>query len=398
MNEKTRAQIEAMKNQTIGVEVEMNNITREKAAKKVAEFFVEYHKARHGSRFGAVNWWLMNIENILYYSNERKEREVFVVPGAVQDGYVPETWDDMELYGKERLQLLKKFLELPAGIPSHDTFNRVFSLLNPKSLETALQEWITSLISTLPPDLIAIDGKSLRGSNTPSAHSFVHMVSAFACSSGLSLAQIKVDEKSNEITAIPKLLDMIDIEGCTISIDAMGCQKEIAAKIISKKADYILALKGNQPSLRLDALLMSKNCYADDDYIDTDGGHGRVERRRTRIYRDMSYVSHFWPGVSAVIRVDSLRYDKSKAEYQAVETRFYITSLHHVEASQFARWIRAHWGIENQLHWVLDVAFNEDASQKRAGNSAENFSRLLRFARNILKRYKEVNPMKLSYP
>lgn len=308
-----------------------------------------------------------------------------------------ETWDDMELYGKERLQLLKKFLELPAGIPSHDTFNRVFSLLNPKSLETALQEWITSLISTLPPDLIAIDGKSLCGSNTPSAHSFVHMVSAFACSSGLSLAQIKVDEKSNEITAIPKLLDMIDIEGCTISIDAMGCQKEIAAKIISKKADYILALKGNQPSLRLDALLMSKNCYADDDYIDTDVGHGRVERRRTRIYRDMSYVSHFWPGVSAVIRVDSLRYDKSKAEYQAVETRFYITSLHHVEASQFARWIRAHWGIENQLHWVLDVAFNEDASQKRAGNSAENFSRLLRFARNILKRYKEVNPMKLSY-
>ena len=308
-----------------------------------------------------------------------------------------ETWDDMELYGKERHSLLKKFLELPAGIPSHDTFNRVFSLLDPKSLETALQEWISSLVATLPPDLIAIDGKSLRGSNKPSAHSFVHMVSAFACSCGLSLAQIRVDEKSNEITAIPELLDMIDIEGCTISIDAMGCQKDIAAKIISKKADYILAVKDNQPTLRLDALLMSKHCRPDDDYIDTDAGHGRIEKRRTRIYRDMACISQFWPGVSSVIRVDSLRYDKTNSEYKAQETRFYITSLHNVEASQFARWIRAHWGIENQLHWVLDMAFNEDASQKRAGNSAENFSRLLRFARNILKRYKDTHPTKLSY-
>ena len=308
-----------------------------------------------------------------------------------------ETWDEMELYGRERHSLLKKFLELPAGIPSHDTFNRVFSLLNPKSLEAALQDWITSLVSSLPSDVIAIDGKSLRCSNNPSAHSFVHMVSAFACSCGLSLAQIKVDEKTNEITAIPKLLDMIDIEGCTISIDAMGCQKDIAAKIISKKADYILAVKGNQPTLRLDALLMSMHCRPDDDFIDTDAGHGRLEQRRTRIYRDMAYISQFWPGVSTVIRVDALRYDKSNDEYKALETRFYITSLHHVEASQFARWIRAHWGIENQLHWVLDMAFNEDASQKRAGYSAENFSRLLRFARNILKRYKDTHPTKLSY-
>ena len=308
-----------------------------------------------------------------------------------------ETWDDMELYGKARLQLLKQFLELPAGIPSHDTFNRVFSLLNPKSLEEALQEWIASLVATLPPGIIAIDGKSLRGSNKPSAHSFVHMVSAFACSSGLSLAQIKVDEKSNEIIAIPKLLDMLEIAGCTISIDAMGCQKEIAAKIISKKADYILAIKDNQPTLRLDAILMSKDCRADDDYLDIDAGHGRVEKRRTRIYRDTTYISQFWPGAAAVIRVDSLRYNKTNREYEAGETRFYITSLHHVKAPLFAQWIRAHWGIENQLHWVLDMAFNEDASQKRAGNSAENFSRMLRFARNILKRYKDTHPTKLSY-
>ncbi len=148
-----------------------------------------------------------------------------------------ETWDDMELYGKERHSLLKKFLELPAGIPSHDIFNRVFALLNPKSLETALQEWISSLVATLPPVLISIDGKSLRESNKPSAHSFVHMVSAFACSCGLSLAQ---------------------------------------------NAD-----------------------------------HGRVEKRRTRIYRDMACISQFWAGLSAVIRVDSLRYDKTNAEYKA---------------------------------------------------------------------------------
>ena len=307
------------------------------------------------------------------------------------------TWNEIELYGKERLHLLKKFLELPAGIPSHDTFNRVFSLLDPKKLESALHEWISSLVSSFPPDLIVIDGKSLKGSNKPSSHSYVHMVSAFACSCGLSLAQIKVDEKSNEITAIPKLLDMIDIEGGTISIDAMGCQKDIAAKIISKKADYILSIKDNQPTLRLDALLMSKHCRPDDDYLETDAGHGRVEKRRTRIYRDLEYISQFWPGAAAIVRVDSLRYDKSNDVYDAQKSRFYITSLHNVDASLFAKWIRAHWGIENQLHWVLDMAFGEDSSLKRAGNSAENFSRLLRFARNILKRYKEVNPTKLSY-
>lgn len=308
-----------------------------------------------------------------------------------------ETWDDMELYGKERFSLLKKFLELPAGIPSHVTFNRVFSLLAPKSLESALQEWVSSILPLLPSDIIAIDGKSLRGSNKPAASPLVHMVSAFACCSGISLAQIKTDGKSNEITPIPQLLDMIDIEGCTISIDAMGCQKDIAAKIISKKADYILAIKDNQPTLRLDALLMSKHCLADDDYMDVDAGHGRVEKRRTGIYREMDSLSRSWPGSSAVIRVDSLRYDKSLGESKATASRFYITSLHQVEAVPFSRWVRAHWGIANQLHWVLDVAFNEDSCQKRSGNSAENFSRMLRFARNILKRYKDTHPSKLSY-
>ena len=214
-----------------------------------------------------------------------------------------DTWDDMELYGKERLPLLKKFLELPAGIPSLDTFNRVFSLIDPKSLETALQEWISSLVSSLPPDPIVIDGKSLRGSNKPTAHSFVHRVSAFACSCGLSLAQIKVDEKSNEITAIPKSLDMIDIQGCTISIDAIGCQKEIAAKIISKKAHYILAIKDNQPTLRLDALLMAKHAHPDDEYMDVDAGHGRVEKRRTRIYRDTASINRFRPGASLLFEL-----------------------------------------------------------------------------------------------
>ena len=307
------------------------------------------------------------------------------------------TWDDIEIFGKERIDWLKNFLELPAGIPSHDTFNRVFQKLNPLSLEKALSEWLKTLAPDVTSNVIAIDGKSLRGSNKPTAHQFVHMVSAFATGCGISLAQIKVDEKRNEITAIPELLDMLDVEGCTISIDAMGCQKDIASKIISKKADYILAVKDNQPTLRLDALLASKHCPADDDFTDTDAGHGRVETRRTRIYRDTSYISQFWAGSRAIIRVDSTRYDKTENRYSPQETRFYITSLTSVKAEDFSRWIRSHWGIENQLHWVLDMAFNEDRSQKRAENSAENFSRMLRLARNILKRYKDLHPSRISY-
>ena len=308
-----------------------------------------------------------------------------------------ETWNAIELYGKQRLDMLKRFLELPSGIPSHDTFNRVFAMLDPARLEAALSNWVRSLVPDLEGEHIAIDGKSIRGSNKPTSHSFVHMVSAFACGNGISLAQVKVDEKSNEITAIPKLLDMLDVRGCTISIDAMGCQKDIAAKIIQGRGDYILAVKENQPSLHLDALLMGRTCRPDDVFTETDGGHGRVETRTTSIYRDMDYVSNFWAGAAAVIKVETRRFNKTEGKYDAAQSRYFITSRNSVKAEDFSRWVRAHWGIENRLHWVLDMAFNEDASQKRAGNSAENFSRMLRLARNILKVYKEESRTRLSY-
>lgn len=307
------------------------------------------------------------------------------------------TWNEIELYGRLRIDFLKRFLELPAGIPSHDTFNRVFSMLDPAQLENALQGWVKELVATLPADVVAIDGKAIRGSAPPDSHAYSHIVTAYATNCGLSLAQLKVDEKSNEITAIPKLLDMLDLEGSIVTIDAMGCQYDIAAKILEKKADYIFSLKGNQSSLRGDALSLTMHGQPDDVFEQADAGHGRVETRRTSVFRDMCYIQRFWPGLAAVVRIETTRYDKTNNRPLSTESRLYISSLRDVCAEKFASWVRSHWGIENALHWVLDVVFREDAGQKRAGNSAENFSKLVRFARNILKRYKQTIGTRDSY-
>lgn len=307
------------------------------------------------------------------------------------------TWNEIELYGRLRLDFLKRFLELPVGIPSHDTFNRVFSMLDPEQLDNALQAWVHELFSNLPAGVVAIDGKAIRGSAPPDSHVHSHIVSAYATNCGLTLAQLKVDEKSNEITAIPKLLDMLDLEGSTVTIDAMGCQFDIADKLLDKKADYIFSLKGNQSSMQGDARSLTMHERPEDTFEETDAVHGRVECRRTSVFKDMSYIQRFWPGLATVVRVDTSRFDKTNNRPLGSESRLYISSLRNVAAKDFAAWVRAHWGIENELHWVLDVVYGEDSSQKRAGNSAENFSRLVRFARNILKRYKQISGSRDSY-
>ena len=296
-----------------------------------------------------------------------------------------ESWNDMENYGKSKEAWLKGFLKLPNGIPSHDTFNRVFSTLDPQELETCFLDWVKSVAEITKGEVISIDGKSIRGSKEKGSKSIVHMVSAWANANHMVLGQVKVNEKSNEITAIPRLLKVLVLEGCIVTIDAMGCQKEIAKKIIKKGADYILAVKGNQGSLEegvKDTVRFAKP-IDEDEHVDS--GHGRVETRRCCLYNDFSHIEEpsKWKNLKAIVKIEAERYIKSTGQTQK-ETRLYITS-YGGSAKTISSAIRAHWGVENSLHWVLDVSFGEDASRKREGHSAQNFSMLNRIALNLVK-------------
>lgn len=311
------------------------------------------------------------------------EAILFITIGAAICG--AESWYDIEAFGKAKEEWLRNHIQLDNGIPSHDTFNRVISLISPQELEKCFVEWIKSEADLERGDIISIDGKAIRGSKGKTSHSFVHMVSAWSQSNGLSLGQIKVDDKSNEITAIPKLLDVLEIEGCVVTIDAMGCQKKIVKKITNKKADYILAVKGNQKELRENVEAMVKLLKPAQISQDCDMGHGRVEGRICRVYKDLSLIRRVWdwPNLSAIVEIESSRYHKTDGR-EETEKRYYITSLN-TSPEIINNAIRSHWGIENSLHWALDVSFGEDASRKRTKNAAENFSRILRIALNLLK-------------
>lgn len=296
-----------------------------------------------------------------------------------------ETWNDIEEFGKSKQDWLRGFLTLPAGIPTHDTFNRVFSALNPEKLETGFLEWTAQVARRTKGEVISIDGKALRGSRQGASKSMVHMVSAWASENNIVLGQQKVDAKSNEITAIPKLLELLVVKGCIVTIDAMGCQKEIAAAIADQQADYILALKGNQGTLHeqvQDSFRFLKTAQSAEEY---DMGHGRIEHRRCTVLTDLSMIDHAeeWQNLRSLIRIESERTLKATGESQK-ETRYYISSLS-VDAATINRAIRTHWYVENSLHWTLDVAFREDHSRKRAGHAAQNFSIINRIALNLLK-------------
>lgn len=299
-----------------------------------------------------------------------------------------ESWNDMENFGKAKEGWLRTFLRLPEGIPSHDTFNRVFSALNPEELESSFLSWTRSVAELTDNEVVSIDGKSMRGTREHGSKSIVHMVSAWASANHIVLGQLKVNEKSNEITAIPKLLDLLVVKGCIVTIDAMGCQKDIVSAIVEKEANYLIAVKGNQGSLQEQVKDSFRFLPAVSVSEDTDCGHGRVETRRCSVISDLSLIEHReeWKNLRSLIKIETERYDKCR-QATLKETRLYISSLE-ADADLINRSVRSHWGVENSLHWVLDVAFNEDHSRKRAGNTAQNFSLINRIALNLLKNEK----------
>jgi len=285
---------------------------------------------------------------------------------------------------------LRKFLSLPNGIPSDDTINRVFSALDSSQFETCFIDWVNSISKLSQGQVIAIDGKTLRGAKSHGKKSPIHMVSAWADKNNLVLGQVRVNEKSNEITAIPILLETLFIEGNIITIDAMGTQTNIANKIIENKADYILAVKENQEQLSeeiKDEFRFSKNIETD---INVDYGHGRIETRKCSVISDFQFIENSnneWNKLNQVIKIESLREFKNSDRLPEKATRYYISSLMD-PAINYQKNIRSHWGIENKLHWTLDVAFSEDASRKRKNNAAQNYSILLKIALNLLKNEK----------
>jgi predicted transposase YbfD/YdcC len=296
-----------------------------------------------------------------------------------------ESWNSIELFGNSKKNFLSKILKLPNGIPSHDTINRVFSLINPGRFEQLFAQWVQSLIETkIPGEVIAIDGKAMRGSKD-SFHekSPVHLVSAWANSNQLVLGQVKTSEKSNEITAIPELLNLLDIEGCIITIDAMGTQKKIAETIIDKQADYILALKGNQGYLKED--VQNTFLRQQPDSIDetVEKGHGRIETRKCEVINKLDFLDEKeqWAGLKSLARVTASREINGK---KTSEERLYISSVES-DAKSFNSFIRQHWGVENSLHWTLDVTFREDAQRKRNGHAASNYALVEKIALNLLK-------------
>ena len=303
-----------------------------------------------------------------------------------------DTWVEVADFGRDQAQWFKTFLCLPHGLPSHDTFGRVFRDLDPQQWQAGFLSWIQAVNQMTQGQIVPIDGKMLRRSHDKTlGKKAIHMVSAWAAENRVVLGQVKVDEKSNEITAIPVLLDMLAISGCIVTIDAMGCQKEIARKIIAKGAQYVLALKGNQSGLHEEVkALFAKfqlTDFAPGHYHHTEeNGHGRYESRQCWTISDPKSLADLqnlaaWKGLQSVVRVRAERHSNTKV---SVEDRYFISSLPG-EAQPLLQAVRGHWSIENSLHWVLDIAFAEDECRIRKGHGAQNFAVLRHIALNLLK-------------
>jgi predicted transposase YbfD/YdcC len=308
-----------------------------------------------------------------------------------------DSWVEIEEFGNAKIDWFRTFLELANGIPSHDTFGRVFALLDPDQFRSGFVSWIQAISRITEGEIVAFDGKTLRRSHDNSlGKAAIHMVSAWASSNRLVLGQLKVDEKSNEITAIPALLRLLALKGCIVTIDAMGCQTEITQTIIDQGGDYVLALKGNQGSLHregqdLIAYAQQTNFQdiAHDFHETVEKGHGRIEARRHWIISEPEFIAYLnpdgaWVGFKSIGMVEA---ERQIGDDTTCETRYYISSLSG-NAQEFGQAVRAHWGIENSVHWVLDIAFREDESRVRKGNGAQNLAILRHIALNLLRQEK----------
>jgi predicted transposase YbfD/YdcC len=290
--------------------------------------------------------------------------------------------EDMELFGKERIVWLKTFLELPNGIPDSETFRRMLERLKPDALQECLNNWLVAVKQRIDGEITNIDGKTIRGSGNDE-HKAYHVVSAWASESQITLGQVKTEEKSNEITAIPELLEMLDIEGNIVTIDAMGCQKAIVEKITEKEADYVIGLKGNQKNFHEEAKLFFEDFSDFVQQTEThDKGHGREEIREYYLESNIGWLPmrSEWANLQAIGMVKSTVFEKGA---ERCEIRYYAASVTDVE--QFAHAVRKHWSIENQLHWCLDVVFHEDSSKTRKDNAPLNMNILRKTALSILK-------------
>lgn len=299
-------------------------------------------------------------------------------------------WDEISYWGTCHIEWLKKLLPFTNGVPSAQTFNRVFSAIDSKVFNILFEKWVNSFQSNCLQNHVAIDGKTVRGSKQRQDGSgAIHIVSAFATGSGLVIGQQKVNDKSNEITAIPELLKRLALEGSVVTIDAMGTQKAIVSEMHSKKADYLLALKENHKELYEDVELFFKSNDKNvvwDDAVDTDAGHGRIEVRSCTVTREVDWLKERhpgWKGLSSIAKVESLRTNKKSGD-ESKEVRYYISSLSR-KASEVAKLVRDHWGIENSLHWCLDVNFKEDSCRTRTDHGAVNLATIRKIAFNLLK-------------
>lgn len=299
------------------------------------------------------------------------------------------SWRDLVLFGREKLDFLREYFPYSNGIPSKNTFARVFATLKPEEFRACFIDWVQGLQRMLE-DVVAIDGKTLRNSHDKGlGQSAIHMVSAFATGARLVLAQEKVAEKSNEITAIPKLLKLFEVSGQIITIDAAGCQKAIAQQIVEQQGDYVLALKGNQGTLNDDVRLFLETEIAkplskaiESVYEESDAGHGRIETRKCIVSSQIDWLEQKpqWAGLRTIAMIEEMR---EVGEKTSIERRFFISSLP-ADASKIARAVRAHWSVENNLHWTLDVVFHEDQSRIRKDHAPENMAIVRHFILNML--------------
>ena len=299
-----------------------------------------------------------------------------------------ESYDDIEYFGKTKETWLRSYLKLPNGIPSHDTIERVYETLKPKEFHACFNSWVQDTFNISDEIFLHLDGKSNRRSGDSYTNKkMLHSVSVFAGKNKLSLAQLKVDEKSNEITAIEPLLEMLDISGQTITIDAMGCQKEIAKYIIEKEANYILAVKDNHKILHEQIQSAFKTTPVIDSCSTLEKGHGRIEERTCKVITDLRFVDEScnWENLHSIICITGKRTIGVKT---STESRYFISN-EEKKATHFLDAIRSHWGIENNLHWILDVVFKEDCCRKRKDNAAENFNIIRKMALNVIRTNKK---------